>query len=674
MSSLGMAGVFSGIDTDTLVARIMAISTRPVALMKVRQGTWEDKISAVDNIESRLVQLKDLAGQLRDSDTLVSVLASSSDSTVMTATASGAAIEGKYSVEINQLAAGHRMVHTDGLTSEDTTIGSSKSTALNANSMADAGATWFTTSANGATYTFDFGDEADMTEVVFAADTTYSLNEVAALINVRSQAVAGYDAAVVEEDAGNYYLRLTSQDPGPVGELTHTLTSGDAIAELNDAADWTKDNGAGGTFIYTYNGVTRTINTGNGTTLSDLVGLINNDAENPGVSASLLQYDGGEGVYHLVLSGKTTGEDYDITVDAGTTLMGFNDVGDNWTVTQQAQNAQVRVDGFPAGDWIERSTNTISDIIPDVTLTLANTTAADESEMLTLTRSTAGLENDLENLVAIYNGLVDTVDAHAGYDEEAETSGILQGNASLTSILSRMRMIMSGKAEGFVAGTDAYTMFAEIGIEFDAEGKLELDTDTLSNAIEEDFESVLSLIGALASGTTDDDYIKFTSAEESTQAGTYEISVSFGAGGDIAQALIRTKGDTMWRNTTWSGNTITGGEGNPEEGLIFSAVWDGVSSTQTAELRVLRGFAGMIYDHMDTVLADETGTVFLMKDGFQDQIDSIEKAVELQTRRLEQQEKHLRAKFARLEATLAGLDAQRGAVDSLLQSLSTNDD
>ena len=89
MSSLGMSGVFSGIDTDTLVSRIMAINTRPVALMQVRQGTWEEKISAVDSIESRLTQLKGLAGQLRDSDTLVSVIASSSDSTVMTASASG---------------------------------------------------------------------------------------------------------------------------------------------------------------------------------------------------------------------------------------------------------------------------------------------------------------------------------------------------------------------------------------------------------------------------------------------------------------------------------------------------------------------------------------------------------------------------------------------------------
>ncbi|MCK4627066.1 MAG: hypothetical protein KAV00_17270, partial [Phycisphaerae bacterium] len=190
MSGLGMSGVFSGIDTETLVTRMMAINTRPVALMEIRKTTWQSRISAVDSIETRLVQLKDLADQLRDSDTLISIAASSSDSTIITASASGGAIEGNYDVKVNQLAAGERMVHTNGLAAEDTRIGSSKSTALNGNSMAGADATWFTTSANGATYTFDFGDETDIAEVVFATDTTYSLNQVAALINVRSQAVA----------------------------------------------------------------------------------------------------------------------------------------------------------------------------------------------------------------------------------------------------------------------------------------------------------------------------------------------------------------------------------------------------------------------------------------------------------------------------------------------------
>lgn len=671
MASLAMSGVFSGIDTATLVTKIMAANTRPVALMKIRQGNWRSKISAVDSIETRLIQLKDLAYQLRDSDTLISISASTSDSTIVTATATGKAIEGNYDIKINQLAAGNRKVHTNGLASESTQVGSSTSNAQNVNTMADPAATWFTTSANGATYTFDFNDEIDIDGVVFAASTTYSLNEVAALINVRSQTVAGYDAATVENNAGVYSLKLTALEPGPAGELTHTLTAGDAIAELNDDADWTKVDGAGGAFVYTYDGVTRTINTGDGTTLSDLMGLINNDAENPGVSASILQYDSGSGIYHLLLSGKNTGADYGITIEASTTLLGFQPAG-NWTVTQLAQNAEVRIDGFPASDWIERSTNTISDVIPDVTLTLKNITAVGESETLTLTRSTSGLNNDLTNLVAIFNGLVDTADEYSGYDVETKTSGVLQGNASLGGIFSQMRMMLSGTAEGFLGGTETYTRFAEIGIEFDAKGKLELDSDTLNDAMDADLDGVLSLLGALASGTSNDTYITFINAEATTVAGTYEVSISFDGSGNIGQAFIRTKGETQWRNATWVGNTVTADEDNPEEGLVFSAVWDGVSSTQTAEIRILKGFAGMIYDHMDAVLDEENGTVAAMTGGFNKQIDTLEAAIELQTRRLEQQEKHLRARFARLEAMLAGMDAQRGAITALVQSLSTN--
>ncbi|MHC4569811.1 MAG: flagellar filament capping protein FliD, partial [Planctomycetota bacterium] len=52
------------------------------------------------------------------------------------------------------------------------------------------------------------------------------------------------------------------------------------------------------------------------TTLEDLVGLINNDEENPGVTASLL-YQGGK--YHLMLSGQNTGGDYRISVNASST-------------------------------------------------------------------------------------------------------------------------------------------------------------------------------------------------------------------------------------------------------------------------------------------------------------------------------------------------------------------
>jgi flagellar capping protein FliD len=59
-----------------------------------------------------------------------------------------------------------------------------------------------------------------------------------------------------------------------------------------------------------------TVQTTAETTLEDLANLINNDADNPGVTASILKYDDGAGgVYHLVLSGRNSGSDYQITVD-----------------------------------------------------------------------------------------------------------------------------------------------------------------------------------------------------------------------------------------------------------------------------------------------------------------------------------------------------------------------
>ncbi len=672
MGSLALAGVFSGIDTDTFVTRILAISSRPIALQEIRKEQWEEKTSAVDSIAAQLRYLKSIAGELADADVLLSVAASSSDTTILSAIASSGGIEGTHDIKINQLAKSHTLVHDLGVAAETSTVGSSTSGARNTNGVADADATWFTTTGNGATYTFDFGGETDIDGVVLAASTGYTMNQVAALINVRSQAVGGYDAASVVFDTGQYYLDLTAEEPGPVGELAQTLTAGDAVAELNDEADWTKTDGQSGAFVYTYDGVTRTINTGTGSTLTDLVDLINDDAENPGVNASILEYTvDADHVYHLVLTGKDSGSGREITIGGGTTLTGFDDVGDNWTVTQAAQDAQIRVDGYPSSDWIERDSNTITDVIPNVTLTLKNTTGAGESVTVGLTRRTSSVKNGLETLVTTFNTMVDTMNEHTRYDEETETSGALQGSYSVTNILSRIRMILSGRAEGFDPLVESYTMLAEIGVTFDSEGKLEVDSTALDEAIEDDYYAVVSLMSALATGVSDDTYIQFTSAEEDTEAGIYEVEIGFDGSGNIVQAKIRTKGETPWRNATWEGNTLWGESDTPEGGLVFTAQWDGVSSTQTAEIRVLRGLGGSLYDLVINALDDETGDIAVVKEGFQGHIEALEDNIERQTKRLEREETRLRSKFARLEANLARLEAQSGAFEAMMMSLSS---
>ncbi len=98
------------------------------------------------------------------------------------------------------------------------------------------------------------------------------------------------------------------------------------INQLATAERWVHTNGLeyaedyiddeAGTFIYYYNNKETTITTTATTTLEDLVGLINNDADNPGVTANILYHNDS---YHLVLNGNEAGSDYQIFINASNT-------------------------------------------------------------------------------------------------------------------------------------------------------------------------------------------------------------------------------------------------------------------------------------------------------------------------------------------------------------------
>jgi flagellar hook-associated protein 2 len=80
--------------------------------------------------------------------------------------------------------------------------------------------------------------------------------------------------------------------------------------------EYAEDYVGAGTFIYSYNNEETIITTTATTTLEDLVGLINNDANNPGVTAGLLYHNS---TYHLVLNGNGAGSDYRISINTSNT-------------------------------------------------------------------------------------------------------------------------------------------------------------------------------------------------------------------------------------------------------------------------------------------------------------------------------------------------------------------
>ncbi len=115
---------------------------------------------------------------------------------------------------------------------------------------------------------------------------------------------------------GNVLGVAATEDAGEGSHsvLINQLATSDTWILDTSIFDYETDFVGEGSFVYTYNHQQRVINTtADETTLEDLVNLINDDTENPGVTASLL-YQGGK--YHLMLSGQKTGEDYQISIDS----------------------------------------------------------------------------------------------------------------------------------------------------------------------------------------------------------------------------------------------------------------------------------------------------------------------------------------------------------------------
>ena len=126
---------------------------------------------------------------------------------------------------------------------------------------------------------------------------------------------------------------------------------------------------------------------------------------------------------HLQLTGADMGSDYEITV-LSVGIGQEEDLqdlsGDDFETSQTAQNAQIKVNGYPSDEdeWIERDSNTIDDVIEGLTLTLYQDSAGETIEITTTNDSDAMYEN-IEAFVEATN---EVLAALAAFDDYSEVS------------------------------------------------------------------------------------------------------------------------------------------------------------------------------------------------------------------------------------------------------------
>lgn len=219
------------------------------------------------------------------------------------------------------------------------------------------------------------------------------------------------------------------------------------------------------------------------TSLDDIAKKIN--AQKGDVAAEVVTVKDGE--HKLVLTSKKTGKDGEMTIkvtgdnDVKTALEGAADV-------TKPQNAIVWLNG----DKVERSSNTIKDLITGVTLELREVSEKDpnadpsaphpfKTESLTITEDTSKVKSLIEEFVKNYNSYLSTVASATKYtapdrDKLAEdeiplpddSNGALFSDGSLRRLTSQLKATVGGE---YREAGDVITSLGRLGITVTFDGK-----------------------------------------------------------------------------------------------------------------------------------------------------------------------------------------------------------
>ncbi len=241
-----------------------------------------------------------------------------------------------------------------------------------------------------------------------------------------------------------------------------------------------------GNLEITVDGATISIDT-SGLTLSGIRDAINSDSNNPGVTASILNTGGNN--QRLILTSEESGTAKSITVDetgVANDISGPASSALSLTIANRDENgillgstaeldAAYSVDGYS----LTASSNSVSDAIDGITLNFAKVGSA----ALTLNRDTEKIIENVEEFVSAFNDVQSLLNDYAK-DE-------LYGDNTVRSIQAQFRSVLNTAPSGL---TGAFSYLSQIGILSDARtGELELDSDTLTQALDTDFQSVVDL-------------------------------------------------------------------------------------------------------------------------------------------------------------------------------------
>jgi flagellar hook-associated protein 2 len=347
--AISASGIGSNLDINGIISQLMQVEAQPLTLLGRREASYQAKLSAFGTIKGLLSAFQAAVHVLKDASRYATFKATSSDSTVMSATATTKAVAGSYVLDVTTLAKAQIQ-------------------------------------AAGTRY----------------ADTTTALN-------------------------------LT-------GDLSFTVGGNSFSVDVTPTD-----------------------------TLQDIAAAINAAPDNKGVSASIVN-DGGNPGNRLVITAEDSGLANTVTIGGSLNRSGKN-APFAFAVTQAAQDLSMTVNGIS----VSKSSNTVTDAIQGVTLTVLNEGAA----TVTVARDSATAKSAVDGFVKAYNDLNAALTSLSAYNAETKSAAVLQGESSVRTMQSQLRAVLSAT----ISGTFTYRVLSQLGISSELNGSLKVDADKLNEAL-----------------------------------------------------------------------------------------------------------------------------------------------------------------------------------------------
>lgn len=536
MSGITFGGLSSGIDTNSIIDKLLQLESQPIQNYQTRLSQIQTEQNVLSSFKTQLQVMSSAALGLNAPLAFNPIKASSSDTAVASISATTAATAGVYRLAVSKLAQAQKVASS---AQADTT------TALN-----KAG----TFVVNGK---------------VVKVSATDSLQKIAQSIN---NAGAGVTASLIDGGAGRAYLTLTANNSGVENKIQLSDVSGSVLSDLGvvSGASTPRETITNGVTSFAFSSKTDTLSqmfpdvgltTGsfdiNGTTVN--VDFGNDTLET--LASKITAAGANASVRTVTKDGNTTYKLDIVSTVGGDTFTDTNNILGALGVLQkapgselvQAQDASFTLDGVQ----ITSATNAVTTAIPGATITLLK---ADETtpttSTLALTKDTDAIKSKIQGFADSYNSVIDFVNQYSQFDKDTFASGPLFGNPVARQVVSQVSTLLFTNMPG---ATGNYKNLASIGFDVDDKGKITIDDAKLTNAINSAPDSVNNLFQTVGSATGSN--LSYIAAGNLTRSGTYNVEITaLATKGSFTAGVAQTSPTSTTETLSFSGSLFGSSE------------------------------------------------------------------------------------------------------------------